>query len=151
MKKSRTSWSIFSVLAHEIGHHLNQVQAKNGGGNPESEKRADFFSGFIMKSFGADLQAAQSAINVEVSDDEVRTTTHPAKQVRLDEIKKGWDKATGPKGLPGRPDVGVVGGDDAGKEAIGGGIKPDGGVVLPVPAERPPRVSPEIKPPCRHS
>lgn len=84
-------WPALSILAHEIGHHLNGHALNNLGSNHKFELEADEFSGFVLGKMGARLDQAQSAISA------LRytkaTSTHPAKADRLISIEKGWIRA----------------------------------------------------------
>ncbi|RFN58208.1 sel1 repeat family protein [Marixanthomonas ophiurae] len=88
--KAGSDWAAISILAHEIGHHLNGHALNNKGSNHKFELDADYFSGLILAKMGATLEEAQSAI--QTFRYEKATATHPAKQDRLNEIEKGWTK-----------------------------------------------------------
>jgi tetratricopeptide (TPR) repeat protein len=79
-----------SVLAHEIGHHLQGHTLKNISENDNklSEIEADKFSGFVMAKFGYSLVEAQEAIN---SLPQTQSKTHPDKLKRLSAIKEGYE------------------------------------------------------------
>ena len=81
-------WASLSILAHEVGHHLNGHSLIPGGSRPSLELQADKFSGFILAKIGASLEEAQSAINAIVSEN--GSTTHPGKSARLAAIANGW-------------------------------------------------------------
>jgi hypothetical protein len=81
-------WSSISILAHEIGHHLNGHSLIIGGSRPNLELEADKFSGFILAKLGATLDESQSAINALVSEE--GSITHPGKSARLAAIANGW-------------------------------------------------------------
>jgi len=81
-------WASISILAHEIGHHLNGHSLVPGGSRPSLELEADKFSGFILAKIGASLEEAQSAIKAIVSEN--GSTTHPGKSARLAAIANGW-------------------------------------------------------------
>ena len=87
-----TEWSAISVLAHEIGHHLNG-NPKNGTLKLATELEADEFSGFVLKKMGATLQEAQSAMQVLAN--ARGSSTHPPRAYRLNSIAKGWSMAGG--------------------------------------------------------
>ncbi len=91
--KAESDWAAISILAHEIGHHLNGHALNNEGSNHKFELEADYFSGISLAKMGATLKEAQSAINTLQY--EKATRTHPAKVDRLKEIKRGWNKAKG--------------------------------------------------------
>lgn len=84
-------WGPISILAHEIGHHLNGHTLEAGGSRPAIELEADYFSGFILQKMGASLEEAQLAMRMIGS--EVASDTHPAKRDRLAAIGAGWGKA----------------------------------------------------------
>lgn len=81
-------WASISILAHEVGHHLNGHSLQLGGSRPSLELEADKFSGFILAKLGATLEDAQSAINSLVSEE--GSVTHPPKSARLAAIANGW-------------------------------------------------------------
>ena len=88
--ESGTSWTVYSVMAHEIGHHLQGHTLQAGGSRPNSELEADDYSGFILAKLGASLTEAQKAMNMLGS---VTTSgTHPAKNERLAAISDGWQR-----------------------------------------------------------
>lgn len=87
-----SKWSSISILAHEIGHHLNGHTLKEGGSRPVSELEADKFSGFILAKMGATLKEAQSAI-MSLENDE-GSFTHPPKRARLEAIAVGFREGT---------------------------------------------------------
>ncbi|WP_242920070.1 membrane-binding protein [Pontibacter liquoris] len=86
-----TDWGGVSILAHEIGHHLNGHTLVRGGSNIPDELEADEFSGFVLRKMGASLADAQAAINLLSEDD--NSSTHPGRNYRLAAISKGWRKA----------------------------------------------------------
>ncbi|MFT5252884.1 MAG: hypothetical protein ACI87N_001906 [Flavobacteriales bacterium] len=91
--KAENGWAATSVLAHEIGHHLNGHSLNNEGSNHKFELEADEFSGFVLAKMGASLKDTQSAINTLKY--EKATRTHPAKVDRLLRIEKGWNRGKG--------------------------------------------------------
>ncbi len=93
-KVTITDWAATSILAHEVGHHLNMHTIQFGGSTPELELEADEFSGFVLYSMGATLEQAQSAMNSSMINTK-GTSTHPPKTERLIAIKKGWENARG--------------------------------------------------------
>jgi len=92
-ERANSDWAAISILAHEIGHHLNGHALNNEGSNHQWELEADYFSGISLAKMGATLEEAQSAINTLRY--EKATRTHPAKVDRLNEIEKGWNKGKG--------------------------------------------------------
>ncbi len=79
-----------SVLAHEIGHHLQGHTLKNISEEDLklSEIEADKFSGFIMAKFGYSLMEAQEALS---SLPNTISKTHPPKLQRLKAIQEGFE------------------------------------------------------------
>jgi TPR repeat protein len=90
-ERTATNWAAKSILAHEIGHHLNGHALNNIGSTHQFEIEADEFSGFVLGKMGASLEEALSAINSLSY--EKATKTHPAKMDRLASIEKGWQSA----------------------------------------------------------
>ncbi len=90
---TRTDWASISIMAHEIGHHLNGHTLQSGGSRPSIELEADDFSGFVLFKLGASLQDAQKAISTLVSEE--GSSAHPGKYERLQAIQKGWARASG--------------------------------------------------------
>jgi formylglycine-generating enzyme required for sulfatase activity len=89
------NWSVLLVLAHEIGHHLN-----NHITNPhpdmkqrEMELEADKTAGYVLYLLKApDLKTAQKGLLApQVS--EAGSYTHPPRSERLAAFRNGWEKA----------------------------------------------------------
>jgi hypothetical protein len=89
----KTDWAAISILAHEIGHHLNGHTLSRGGSNPSDELEADEFSGFVLRKMGASLAEAQAAISL--LSEERSSHSHPGRSIRLASISKGWNNADG--------------------------------------------------------
>lgn len=105
-KNAQNDWSAISILAHEIGHHLNGHSLNNKGSNHKWELEADEFSGFVLAKMGASLLEAQSAI--ETLKYTKATTTHPAKADRLKQIEIGWISGGGKNSLINQPDINIL-------------------------------------------
>jgi outer membrane biosynthesis protein TonB len=86
-----TNWAAISILAHEIGHHLNGHTLDNVGSRPKTELEADEFSGFVLRKMGATLAEAQAVMGIIAS--LKGSHTHPAKDDRLAFIATGWNNA----------------------------------------------------------
>lgn len=86
-QNTHTYWSEISIMAHEIGHHLQGHTLDNTGSRPKRELEADEYSGFILHKMGASLEDAQTAMNT-IPD--TYSSTHPDKQIRLQAIRSGW-------------------------------------------------------------
>ncbi|MDJ0367012.1 membrane-binding protein [Hymenobacter sp. H14-R3] len=91
-RAGHTDWAGISILAHEMGHHLNGHTLRAGGSQPEDELEADEFSGFVLRRLGASLAQAQAAM-ATVSPSE-GSATHPGRAPRLAAIGRGWGRAT---------------------------------------------------------
>lgn len=89
--KAQTDWAAISILAHEVGHHLQGHTVDGKGSRPDKELEADKFSGFVLHQMGASLKDAQIAM--KLLQDETGTSTHPARSKRLKAIEKGWLEA----------------------------------------------------------
>lgn len=90
LKSSTTNWSDWVVLAHEVGHHV-AFHMDPSFPNHEAELQADYFAGFILHKLGApivDVQLAMAMVSFEEASE-----SHPAKALRVAEIKKGWEAA----------------------------------------------------------
>ncbi|MVM33146.1 M48 family metalloprotease [Spirosoma sp. HMF4905] len=90
-EETETDWSAISIMAHEIGHHLQGHTIDGRGGQPIKEIEADKFSGFVLHQLGASLEEATVA--VKALGNEHATSTHPAKPARIEAIQKGWLEA----------------------------------------------------------
>ena len=88
---TKNKWAVMTLLAHEVGHHLNGHTIRKGGSTPKLELEADEFAGFILHKLGATLQQSQNVMYYIAKTKESRT--HPAKDSRLQAIEKGWNKA----------------------------------------------------------
>lgn len=90
-RAGHTDWAGISILAHEMGHHLNGHTLRGGGSQPQDELEADEFSGFVLRRLGASLAQAQAAM-AAVADDQ-GSATHPGRTPRLGAISQGWNRA----------------------------------------------------------
>ena len=89
-----TDWAGISILALEMGHHLNGHTLRTGGSQPADELEADEFSGFVLRKLGASLAQAQAAM-AAVPDDGGGSASHPGRAPRLRAIGEGWQRANG--------------------------------------------------------
>lgn len=87
---AKTRWAAYSVLAHEIGHHLNahDFSEKDPRTRKLRELEADQFSGSVLRMLGATLPEAQAG--VETIQLEGESNTHPAKIARREAVANGW-------------------------------------------------------------
>lgn len=105
-------WSNLSILAHEVGHHINghtmQIALYSTDTNPETtlkenrkqELEADEFSGFVLAQLGASKEQAQQVMKLISSDFDDSQSSHPAKSKRLNAIENGYEKGLAMKGKP---------------------------------------------------
>ena len=89
---TKNKWAVMTLLAHEVGHHLNGHTIHRGGSTPVLELEADEFAGFILYKLGATLKQSQNVIYYIAT--EKASRTHPSKNSRLSAIEKGWNKAS---------------------------------------------------------
>ena len=100
---SRTNdWSNLTILAHEVGHHLNGhsidlsmakiVEPKSLAEKRRQELEADEFAGFIMAKLGAPLSSVLSSISLITTDDDDTYSTHPKRSRRLESLRLGYSK-----------------------------------------------------------
>jgi predicted Zn-dependent protease len=91
-RDAQTQWAAYCVLAHEIGHHLNnhdftETDVKK---RKSLELAADRFAGNVLQKMGATLAEAQAGVNTFSLDE---TKTHPPKSARLEAIAVGWKQS----------------------------------------------------------
>ncbi len=98
-------WSNMSILAHEVGHHINGhttdallilndvVDVESLSESRKMELEADEFAGFVLAKLGATLTQASEAIALMASDEDDTYSTHPSKSKRIAAITKGHNKA----------------------------------------------------------
>jgi len=103
--RKTNSWSNLSILAHEIGHHVNghsldlvvyaadAAKIPNLSESRQMELEADEFSGFVMQKLGASLEQAQQAIQLISTNENDTYSTHPSKEKRLKAIETGYNNA----------------------------------------------------------
>lgn len=89
--RTQTDWAAISIMAHELGHHLQGHTIDGRGSRPDKELEADKFSGFIMHQMGASLEQSEAAMKLLQAEE--GTYTHPPKRSRLAAIEKGWQEA----------------------------------------------------------
>lgn len=92
---TNNKWAAATLLAHEVGHHLNGHTIRRSGSKPKLELEADEFAGFILYRLGASLEEAQEVMKYIAG--EKASKTHPARNSRLLAIQKGWSKAANAK------------------------------------------------------
>lgn len=94
-EKTGRYWALISIMAHEVGHHLNFHTYVQGQPPPaqshKDELEADYFSGHALARLGASLNDAIAAMK-EIAPVE-ETATHPGRDARLQAIALGWKAA----------------------------------------------------------
>ena len=88
---TKTDWSATSIVAHEIGHHLQGHTIDGMGSRPSKELEADRFSGFVLHQLGASLDESLIAIRTLSSTES--TDSHPGLGIRVEAISRGWNEA----------------------------------------------------------
>jgi lipoprotein-anchoring transpeptidase ErfK/SrfK len=89
--KTGSQWSAITIMAHEVGHHLNGHPLTNVN-NQESIKNelaADYFSGLTIQRMGGSLENAQQWIKLYGTEKD--TISHPSSAKRFQAIKLGWN------------------------------------------------------------
>ena len=102
----KNNYAKLSILAHEIGHHLNghtidlAAVYNNQNISPISleenrlqELEADEFSGYVMHKLGATLEEAQQVINDLIKNYDDSKSSHPTKYKRLEAIERGYNNS----------------------------------------------------------
>lgn len=84
----QNKWPAYSIMAHEIGHHLAGHALTKVGSRPATELEADKYSGFVMQRLGATLKEAQMVMQLIGTDN--GSLTHPPRRDRLAAIASGW-------------------------------------------------------------
>ena len=89
-KESKTKWAAYCVLAHEIGHHLNNhdFEEIDNRKRRKMELEADKFGGGVLYTLGASLEEAKAGIDLLQNKGE--TKTHPPARARIEAIANGW-------------------------------------------------------------
>ncbi len=92
-RDARTKWAAYCVLAHEIGHHLNNHDLNETDLRKRKgyEVQADRFAGGVLYRLGATLDEAQAGI--QTFSLESGSETHPPKSARLEAVAAGWKQA----------------------------------------------------------
>ncbi len=86
-----TDWAALTILAHEIGHHLNGHTLSASGSRPTLELQADTFAGHAVQRIGGTLDEALAAYQGMSAEG---TDTHPPRSARLEAVTRGWTEAS---------------------------------------------------------
>ena len=89
-KDAKTKWAAYCVMAHEIGHHLNNhdFEVSDKKKRKIMELEADKFAGGVLFILGATLDEAKAGIDLLQSKGE--SDTHPPAKARAEAIANGW-------------------------------------------------------------
>jgi hypothetical protein len=89
-KDAKTKWAAYCVMAHEIGHHLNNhdFEVTESRKRKLMELEADKFAGGVLFLLGATLDEAKAGIDILQSKGE--SNTHPPARARAEAIANGW-------------------------------------------------------------
>lgn len=102
LNNSSNDWFGLTVLAHEVGHHINGhsvdillalgdvVESKSLEKRRKQELEADEFAGFVLAKLGAPLNQIKSNIASISSEADDSYSTHPSRQKRLNAIQTGY-------------------------------------------------------------
>jgi len=92
LKVSTKDWEALTILAHELGHHINNhlLNPLPDATQRSMELEADETAGFIIYLMKGSVAQAQSAF---LSISEKGSYTHPPRDLRLLAVEKGWNKA----------------------------------------------------------
>ncbi|MEP7372184.1 MAG: hypothetical protein ABI675_02275 [Chitinophagaceae bacterium] len=88
---TNSKWAAITILAHEIGHHVNGHTIRKGGSRPLLELEADEFAGFVLFKLGDSLEQSQDVMKYIAKTN--ASKTHPARYSRMLAIENGWNKA----------------------------------------------------------
>lgn len=88
---ANSQWAAYSVMAHEIGHHLNGHNFAET--DPRTRKmlelEAEQFAGSVLRMLGASITEAQAGLGTNMSGE---TNTHPPIAARKEAVCNGWKK-----------------------------------------------------------
>jgi len=104
---SSNDWFGITVLAHEVGHHVNGhsvdivlalgdvVESKSLDKRRNQELEADEFAGFVLSKLGAPMDKVLANISSISSDADDSYSTHPSRSKRVNAIRAGYANAGG--------------------------------------------------------
>lgn len=91
VSETGTRWSAYSVMAHEIAHHLLFHALTSEQSRFDQELAADEWSGYVLGKLGASLDETLGAPKHLAK--EFGDATHPPRIERLKAVSKGWERA----------------------------------------------------------
>jgi len=102
---SSRGFSNLAILAHEIGHHLNNhaldfalyysgvIKPETKAVRRKQELEADEFAGFVMAKLGVTLAQAQEPFYSISREGDDTYSTHPSRYKRLRAVEEGFKRA----------------------------------------------------------
>ena len=94
LRQTSTTWVCYSILAHEVSHHLqghaNLTESGQVSSQPSLELEADEFSGFIIARMCGTLSEAQLAVRTFGAASGAGMS--PLLHLRLAAIARGWER-----------------------------------------------------------
>lgn len=96
VRRTGTEWAVRSIMAHEVGHHLQGHTLQQGGSRPPIELEADKYSGHVVRRLNGSLEDAQIAMKTLAPPRD--SATHPGRDRRLNAIRTGWSQAENGQG-----------------------------------------------------
>lgn len=93
VRSASSQWASWTIVAHEVGHHLNGHTLLPGGSRPKIELEADRFAGHTVRRMGGSLDDALACYQQMGS---AGSDTHPPRSARLESVARGWREAVGP-------------------------------------------------------
>jgi|GEM_PF-791507 len=91
LKVSTRNWEALAILAHELGHHVNNhlLNPHPDVSARDMELEADEFAGAMIFRMGGSRDEAMAAFrNLPPTG----TYSHPGRQQRLDAVARGWER-----------------------------------------------------------
>jgi len=90
MQRTKSSFAIKAILAHEVAHHLLGHTFQGSEDRHHEELQADRYSGVVLQGLGSTMDEAVMAVeniaSVEGSE------THPPRSARIAAVVSGWYK-----------------------------------------------------------
>ena len=97
-----SNWGEIFILAHEVGHHINnhsldlllydKISEESKSKQREQELDADLFAAFIIARLGGGYEEIVSVIKNIAKDDSDHKSSHPSLQKRLEAVKVGFER-----------------------------------------------------------
>jgi Domain of Unknown Function (DUF1080) len=95
-QNNNNKWGLIAVLAHEIGHHINNDPINNDSlavntHRREDELHADQFAGKVICRMHGSLKDAKLLMDQNCST--LETSLYPSKEARLEALSNGYENA----------------------------------------------------------